>query len=289
MASNNQSLVLVTGLSGGGKTTALHALEDLGYYCVDNLPAALLPDFARHLMSKPDLYSRVSLGIDARARGSELENIPDWLEQLTASGLANQMLFLTADTATIIQRFSETRRRHPLTQDQRALPEAIDRERTLLKPLQIRADWVLDTSKINIHELRHQVWKCIDADEQSMTVILESFAFKLGVPQEADFLFDARHLPNPYWIAELRNLSGLDAPVRQWLEQDKSVERFYSDILQLLQQWLPDIRKSQRSYVTIGIGCTGGRHRSVYLADRLTSSLRQQFHPVVVHHREIER
>jgi UPF0042 nucleotide-binding protein len=284
-----QHLVLVSGLSGGGKSTALHALEDLGYNCVDNLPAALLPEFARHLMSDPVLYSRVSLGIDARARGPELQSIPAWLDQLTTSGLPNQLLFLTANTRAIIQRFSETRRRHPLTQDQHALPEAIEREKALLSPLQTRADWVIDTSDINIHQLRRQVWKCVDAEEQSMTVVLESFAFKRGVPPDVDFLFDARHLPNPHWVTELRNLSGLDAVVRQWLEQDDSVELFFNDILGLLQRWLPEIRKGQRSYVTIGIGCTGGRHRSVYLADRLTKSLREQFHPVVLHHREIEQ
>jgi len=287
-AGGKQSLVLVSGLSGGGKTTALHALEDLGYNCVDNLPAALLPEFARHLMSDPVLYSRVSLGIDARARGPELQSIPDWLDQLTASGLPNQLLFLTANTGAIIKRFSETRRRHPLTQDRHALPEAIEREKTLLRPLQVRADWVIDTSDINIHQLRRQVWNCIDAEEQPMTIVLESFAFKRGVPQDVDFLFDARHLPNPYWKEELRNLSGLNAVVRQWLEQDESVEIFFNDILGLLQRWLPEIRKSPRSYVTIGIGCTGGLHRSVYLADRLTTSLRKQFSPVVLHHREIE-
>jgi RNase adapter protein RapZ len=286
-AGEKQILALVSGLSGGGKTTALHALEDLGYYCVDNLPAALLPEFARQLMSDPVLYSRVSLGIDARARVPELERIPAWLDRLTASGLPNQLLFLTADTKVIIKRFSETRRRHPLTQDQHALPEAIEREKTLLSPLQIRADWVIDTSDINIHQLRRQVWKCFGSEEQSMTVVLESFAFKRGVPQDVDFLFDARHLPNPHWVDELHNLSGLDLPVRQWLEQDESVDNLFTDILGLLQRWLPEIQKSQRSYVTIGIGCTGGRHRSVYLADRLATSLRQRFNPVVLHHREI--
>jgi len=288
-AAGKQRLVLVSGLSGSGKTTALHALEDLGFYCVDNLPAALLPEFSRHLMSDPDLYSRVSLGIDARARGPELENIPAWMDQLAAGGLDHQLLFLTADAKAIIQRFSETRRRHPLTSGQRALPNAIEREKSLLSPLQIRADWVIDTTDSNIHQLRRQVWKCIDSEEQSMTVVLESFAFKRGVPQDVDFLFDARHLPNPYWVQELRNLSGLDSPVQQWLEQDESVEELFNDILGLLQRWLPAIRKSQRSYVTIGIGCTGGRHRSVYLADRLMKSLRKQFHPVVLHHREIEQ
>ncbi|HLF31605.1 MAG TPA: RNase adapter RapZ [Xanthomonadales bacterium] len=288
-AGEKQILVLVSGLSGGGKTTALHALEDLGYYCVDNLPAALLPEFAHQLRGDPALYTRVSLGIDARAGGPELERIPAWLDELTASGLPNQLLFLTADTKAIIKRFSETRRRHPLTRDQHALPEAIEREKVLLGPLQVRADWVIDTSEINIHQLRRQVWKCIGTEDQSMTVVLESFAFKRGVPQDIDFLFDARHLPNPYWVDELRNLSGLEKPVRDWLEQDETVGMLFDDILGLLTRWLPEIRKSQRSYVTIGIGCTGGRHRSVYLVDRLAANLRQKFSPVVVHHREIEQ
>ena len=283
-----QSLVLISGLSGGGKTTALHALEDLGYYCVDNLPAALLPEFARQLSNDPALYSRVSLGIDARGRGPELAKIPAWLDELNGSGFPNQLLFLTADTRDLIKRFSETRRRHPLTKDQHALPEAIEQERELLEPLRQRADWVIDTSDINIHQLRRQVWKCIGADDQTMTIVLESFAFKRGVPQDVDFVFDSRHLPNPHWVMELRNLNGLEPAVRHWLEQDESVSLFFNDILAMLMRWLPKIRESQRSYVTVGIGCTGGRHRSVYLADRLAKILRESFSPVVVHHREIE-
>jgi RNase adapter protein RapZ len=286
--SAGQKLVLVSGLSGGGKTTALHALEDLGFYCVDNLPAALLPEFARHLGNDPAMYSRVALGIDARARGPELERIPAWLDELAQGGLPNQLLFLTADSKAIIMRFSETRRRHPLTQDQLALPEAIDREKQLLQPLQQRADWVIDTSDINIHQLRRQVWKSIGSESQAMTVVLESFAFKRGVPQDVDFLFDARHLPNPFWVEELRHLSGLDVAVKNWLEQDASVSDLLEDILGFLLRWLPEVRNSQRSYVTIGIGCTGGKHRSVYLVDRLATSLREQFSPVVVHHRESE-
>ncbi len=286
--SEAQRLVLVSGLSGGGKTTALHALEDLGFYCVDNLPAALLPDFARHLGNDPSMYSRVALGIDARARGPELERIPAWLDEISQSGLPNQLLFLTADSKAIIMRFSETRRRHPLTQDKLALPEAIAREMRMLKPLQERADWVIDTSDINIHQLRRQVWKSIGSESQAMTVVLESFAFKRGVPQDIDFLFDARHLPNPYWVEDLRNLSGLDTTVKEWLEQDTAVDDLFQDILVFLLRWLPEVRNSQRSYVTIGIGCTGGKHRSVYLVDRLAASLRTQFSPVVVHHRESE-
>lgn len=282
-----QQLVLVTGLSGGGKTTALHALEDLGFYCVDNLPAALLPEFAAQVRSDPALYARVALGIDARSREPELERIPAWLDELAADGLPSQLMFLTADTRAIIKRFSETRRRHPLTRDEQALPAAIDREKNLLEPLRQRADWVIDTSDINIHQLRGQVWKSIGEGGQGMTIVLESFAFKKGVPQDVDFVFDTRHLPNPHWIDELRGLIGTDAEVREWLEKDGTVLALYDDMREFLLRWLPEVARSQRSYVTIGIGCTGGRHRSVYLADRLARELRERFEPVVLHHRDL--
>ena len=187
-------LVLVTGMSGGGKSTALRALEDLGFYCVDNLPAALLPAFAEQVRSGPPEYARVALGVDARSRGQDLEGIPGWLRELEGTGIASQLLFLDADTKAIIKRFSETRRRHPLTSDDRALPQAIERETALLATLKDRADWVIDTSETNIHQLRRQVWKCIGAENDGMTVVLESFAFKRGVPQDVDFIFDAVYL-----------------------------------------------------------------------------------------------
>lgn len=282
-----QQLIVVTGLSGGGKSTALHALEDLGHYCVDNLPAALLPDFAAHVRSDPVLYARVSLGVDARSRGPELEGIPGWLDELSQQGLNAQLLFVTADTRTLIKRFSETRRRHPLTRDQRALPSAIEQEKALLEPLRHRADWVIDTSDTNIHQLRGQVWKTVGEAGGGMTIVLESFAFKQGIPQDVDFVFDLRHLPNPYWMDELRNLTGSDPAVVEWLENDEAVHTQYQDIRDFLVRWLPQIARSQRSYVTIGIGCTGGRHRSVYLVERLATELRERFDPVVLHHRDL--
>ena len=180
-ASSAQKLLVVSGLSGGGKSTALHALEDLGYYCVDNLPAALLPAFFEQVKTDPQLYARVALGIDARARGSDQQQLPTQLEQLADSGLQHRLLFLTADTRTIIKRFGETRRRHPLTFDQQALPAAIDREKSLLTAVQESADWVIDTSDTNIHELRQQVWKYVGSDQPTMTLVLESFAFKRGL------------------------------------------------------------------------------------------------------------
>jgi len=193
-----------------------------------------------------------------------------------------------ADSRAIIKRFSETRRRHPLTGDVHALPQAIRKESALLDPLIAGADWVIDTSDTNIHQLRRQVWKCIDADNESMTIVLESFAFKRGVPQDVDFIFDARILPNPHWIESLREFSGLDEPVRKWLENDPSVERMIGDVLGFLKAWLPEFRDSQRSYVTVGIGCTGGRHRSVYLVDRLAKGLGEEFGDVLIHHRELQ-
>lgn len=289
MAKTVKHLVLVTGLSGGGKSTALRALEDLGFYCVDNLPAALLPEFVRQIDRRDDEeYARVAIGVDARSPGQELGEIPAWLDRLADGGTPCQMLFLSADTRSIIKRFSETRRRHPLTMDKQSLPQAIEAEMKILEPLHDRADWVIDTAETNIHQLRQQVWKSVGGSSDSMTVVLESFAFKRGVPQDVDFIFDARMLPNPYWVESLRDYTGLDEPVREWLEQDEAVRRMVRDVLGFLTSWLPEFQKAQRSYVTIGIGCTGGRHRSVYLVDRLSSELRDRFRDVLVHHREIQ-
>jgi len=283
-----QQLLVVSGLSGGGKSTALHALEDLGFYCVDNLPAALLPGFFEQILKNPDLYARVALGIDARSRGSDLQRLTEHLDQLAQSSLQHRLLFLTADTRAIIKRFSETRRRHPLTFDEQALPAAIEHEKQLLQALQARADWVIDTSDINIHELRQQVWKYVGLEQSSMTVVLESFAYKRGLPQDLDFVFDVRHCPNPHWIDELRGLTGLDQAVKDWLQSSDTMRNVHDDILSFLKRWLPEIRDSQRSYLTIGIGCTGGRHRSVFVVESLAAQLRQDYGSVQVYHRELQ-
>ena len=285
----NQHVIIVSGLSGGGKSTALNALEDLGYYCIDNLPAALLDEFPLQIHEHSSLYEKVALGIDARAGGTGLDRIPDWLERLKETGLRCELLFVTAKEGTLIKRFSETRRRHPLTQGEHGLAEAIEKEMEILEPLRRCADWVLDSTDTNIHQLRHQVWKCIGPRERGMTIVLESFAFKRGVPQDVDFVFDARNLPNPYWQADLRELSGLESRVQQWLEQNPMVAEMASDILRFLKQWLPGFEDAQRSYVTVGIGCTGGRHRSVYIVERLAAALRDGFPELLVHHRELKK
>jgi UPF0042 nucleotide-binding protein len=285
---NKQHIIIVSGLSGGGKSTALNALEDLGYYCIDNLPAALLDEFPPYMQQHASLYERVALGIDARAGDAGLESIPAWMEKLKQHGLECELLFVKANRSILIKRYSETRRRHPLTRDARGLSDAIEKEMSIMEALEQRADWVLDSTDTNIHELRRQVWKYVGPSRAGMTIVIESFAFKRGVPPDVDFVFDARSLPNPHWQEDLRELSGLDARVQDWLEQDVLVERLGNDILQFLTRWLPEFEEAQRSYVTVGIGCTGGKHRSVYLVDKLSRSLQEHFPTVLVHHRELK-
>ena len=285
----DQHVIIVSGLSGGGKSTALHALEDLGYYCIDNLPAALLNHFAPQIRANVSLYEKVALGIDARAGDSDLKKIPGWMKDLGTSGLDCKLLFLHADRSTLIKRFSETQRRHPLTRGEQVLPDAIAKEMEMLEPLKACADWVIDSTETNIHQLRRLVWNCVGAGNKGMTIVFESFAFKKGVPRDVDFVFDTRNLPNPHWQAELRELSGLNTRVRQWLEQAPEVSRMADDILVFLRDWLPGFEQAQRSYVTVGIGCTGGRHRSVYMVERLAASLQDSFPNVLVDHRELKK
>jgi len=285
----DQHVIIVSGLSGGGKSTALHALEDLGYYCIDNLPAALLNHFAPQIRANVSLYEKVALGIDARAGDSDLKKIPGWMKDLGTSGLDCKLLFLHADRSTLIKRFSETQRRHPLTRGEQVLPDAIAKEMEMLEPLKACADWVIDSTETNIHQLRRLVWNCVGPGNKGMTIVLESFAFKRGVPRDVDFVFDTRNLPNPYWQAELRELSGLNTRVRQWLEQAPEVSRMADDILVFLRDWLPGFEQAQRSYVTVGVGCTGGRHRSVYMVERLAASLQDSFPNVLIDHRELKK
>lgn len=284
-----QQLVLLSGLSGSGKTIALHALEDLDYYCVDNLPSGLLQAFIIQILDQPLRYQSVAVAIDARDRSQDLGNIPGWLSRLADRGIESKLLFLTADRKTLLQRFSETRRRHPLTGRNVTLPAALDLEREILKPLKTSADFIIDTSDINLHQLRRQIAK-LTRHEQStqMTLVFQSFAFKHGIPQDLDFLFDVRCLPNPHWESQLRSLSGCDRPVIEWLANDDMTTDYLADTSAFLGRWLDKFAASQRSYVTIGIGCTGGQHRSVYLAERLAELLSGKTQKVQVVHRELE-
>ena len=287
MDSSSQDVIIVSGMSGGGKSTALNALEDLGYYCIDNLPGAMLPYFGPQISANPELYKKVALGIDARSRESDLQVVLDWMVSLRDNGFNCKLLFITADKAVLIKRFSETRRRHPLTGSDTTLPDAIEDESKLLESLRRHANQVIDSSKTNIHQLRRQVWNFVDRGSSGLTIVLQSFAFKQGVPQDVDFMFDASIFPNPHWQDELRALTGKDEAVKSWLENDQQVLKMTQDIQNFMNTWLPAFKNAQRSYVTIGIGCTGGKHSSVYLAEKLANSLRNEHENVLVHHREM--
>ena len=282
-----QPLVLVSGLSGSGKSVALNALEDHGYYCVDNLPGALLPALAGQIESNPQRYQRLAVGIDARAGAEELAQLPDLIGQLS---LPCDLIFLTAESDVLIRRFSETRRRHPLG-GERTLAQAIAEERKILEPLAEQAAHVVDTSESNIHELRRRIWNLIKpaGTPKISNLVLESFAFKKGVPRDVDLVFDARCLPNPHWQPELRASTGLEAPVRDFLTAAPLVREFTDDIDRFVRRWLPVWAEEQRSHLTIAIGCTGGKHRSVYLVDELARRWREQGLAVVTHHRELIR
>ena len=284
-------LVIVSGLSGAGKTVALKQYEDLGYTCIDNLPLTLLDTLVLDaLRQDPPRYASLALGIDARELPEEIEQFTRHLERLREQGVDYRVLFLTADDAVLLARYSETRRRHPLSTPQRPLKEAIERERVLLKPIADAADAVIDTSDLNLHVLRERIQAEVPGggrDKLSLTLL--SFGFKNGTPPDADFVFDVRCLPNPHWQPSLRPLTGRDAPVAEWLSQQPLVPAMLDDLTGLLQRWLPAFRSQDRAYLTVAIGCTGGKHRSVYLAEQLATRLRTGPEPLTLRHRELER
>lgn len=288
-ADKSNQLIIVSGLSGSGKTVALRTLEDLGYYCVDNLPAALMPAFVQAISNGPDvLQHKLAVGVDVRNRAENLNRLPEILAELARTDVGYRLVFLDTRDDVLIKRYSETRRRHPLSGDGLALADAIAEERRLVKPMLALADRVVDTSNLNVHQLRRLVITEMGLAAGAMTLLFESFAYRRGVPTDADFVFDARCLPNPHWDAQLRPLSGKDAPVREWLDAKPEVVQFNNDLRNFLTSWLPRFEADGRSYVTICIGCTGGRHRSVYLAEQLAEHFRQLHAQVLTYHREME-
>lgn len=282
------SFFIVSGLSGSGKSLVLQALEDMGYYCVDNLPAALLTHFGQQLITMPETARlNAAAGIDARNRRF-LDALPSSLKDLQSLGLDYQIIFLTADEAVLVKRFKETRRKHPLTDKQTPLLEGIRLEKQLLEPLSANAHLRLDTTHTTPHELRHLVHSFAhSAETAGMTLLFESFGFKKGTPLDADFVFDVRCLPNPHWQADLRSLTGLDTPVINYLEKDPKVESMFRHICQFLDHWLPDFEAEHRSYMTIAVGCTGGQHRSVYLVNRLAEHFSGKGVKTQIRHREL--
>jgi len=283
-------LIILSGLSGSGKSVALHMLEDLDYYCVDNLPAGLLDDFARVTLLVGDpVYANMAVGIDARNRPEDIYSVPQAVIGLRAQQVACEIVFLQAEDDVLIKRYNESHRPHPLAGEGRSLPEAIRMERELLGPLADNADLTLDTSRTSVHELRELVRARIHREARAqLSLLFQSFGFRHGLPGDSDFVFDARGLPNPYWDPELRPLTGKDPVVAQFLENSPLAQRFVQDLRALLAHWIPQFESSNRQYLTVSVGCTGGYHRSVYVVEKLAAHFRELGREVLVRHNELK-
>ncbi|MDD9857480.1 MAG: RNase adapter RapZ [Gammaproteobacteria bacterium] len=284
-------MIIISGLSGSGKSVALQSLEDIGYYCIDNLPSVLLPEFGRHLQSDSgpgaeQALTDAAVSIDSRNKHFLL-SLDGKLRELEQER-AYRVFFLEAEERMLIRRYSETRRKHPLTDAHTPLVEGIRQERALLQPLFKRAEKVIDTTDTTPHELRRLTRDfAADDAEAGPLFLIESFGFKFGSPREADFVFDVRCLPNPHWEEKLRALSGLDQAVIDHLDAHQSARKMSDEIHRFVEKWLPDFAAENRSYLTVAIGCTGGRHRSVYIAERLRKRFARHGVKVQVHHRDL--
>lgn len=281
------SFIIISGRSGSGKSTALHILEDLDYYCIDNLPASLIPD----LVSKAEgqrKTTNIAVSIDARNIATDLQEFPAKLDQLRTQGITPKVIYLDSASPTLVKRFSETRRKHPLTSSETGLREALELESDLLDGISEIADLKIDTTNMTIHELRDTISSRVAFSDHSFEMGFQSFAFKGGVPIDADFVFDVRCLPNPHWIPHLRALTGMDEEIIEFLDQQSDVVKMTEDIQNFVGNWLPSLEASNRSYLTIAIGCTGGQHRSVYIAEKLYGHFRNNKKQVRVRHRELK-
>ena len=279
-------LIIVSGRSGSGKSVALRVLEDLGYYCVDNIPINLLPALTHTVIND---YENVAVSLDVRNLPKDPQDIPEIIEYLP-SAVDVTTLYLDADDNDLIRRFSETRRLHPLIKKNLALDQAIALEKELLVPISVNADLYINTSQLSPHQLADLVRERILGKKTgSMVLVFESFGFKHGIPADADYVFDARFLPNPFWEKELKPYTGLDQPVKDFLASQPIVTKFIWQINSFMMTWLPHLERNNRSYVTIAIGCTGGKHRSVYITELLTDNFRKEQKDVQTHHRDIEK
>jgi RNase adapter protein RapZ len=281
-------LKIVSGLSGSGKTIALHTLEDAGYFCVDNLPVGLLSDFVTTMKNnKPSFYDLIAVAVDARCDIDDMAHFDHIITEIKAMGIEVEILFLTSKIEKLLTRFSETRRKHPLSRKGLPLIEAIHLERSILTNISTNADLTIDTSELNVHELRQTInHRLIHDDRGTMAILIQSFGFKHGLPADTDFMFDVRCLPNPHWEGHLRPYTGKDQPVIDYLEGFPEVQKMYKSILDFMQNWIPCFENEGRSYMTVSIGCTGGQHRSVYLAQKITAKLQKQRENVSIRHRE---
>lgn len=283
-------LLIISGLSGSGKSIALQALEDQDYYCIDNLPLGLLPQFTGQMTDSAAKRNvdNVAVGIDARNLVRDLGKFSDFVAEIRGKGISCEVVFLTASDNVLIKRFSETRRKHPLTRSGVSLTEAIAEERALLAPISSNADLQIDTSNYNVHQLRGVVRERIVKRKLPMLSLqFVSFGYKHGIPADVDFVFDVRCLPNPYWDPQLRLRKGTDPEVVKFLEQQSGVRQMFDDIRAFLERWIPSFETENRNYITIAVGCTGGQHRSVYLVEALASHFRRSRDNVMIRHREL--
>lgn len=279
-------LVIISGRSGSGKSIALHVLEDLGYFAIDNLPIGLLSQLPANL---PGSNNLVAVSIDARNIVTDPSGVQPHFEKLKSQGYDARIIYLDSDDGTLIDRFNATRRKHPLSSEKVSLAEALIKEGNLLEQIAEQADLRVDTSNLSIYDLREIITQQLESSESKTNVAIQfqSFGFKRGIPKDCDFIFDVRCLPNPYWETHLRGYTGLDQPVIDFLEQDFGVRAMVSDIAGFLDKWLPSIIASSRSYITVGIGCTGGQHRSVFVAEQLADKFKHQHPQTLVRHRDL--
>ena len=281
-------LTIISGRSGSGKSTVLHVLEDKGYYCVDNLPASLLPALAKRISTDANDLTQVAVSVDARNVSTDLAQVPQIVAELKEKTIPTEILFLDANSQTLLKRFSESRRKHPLSSESVGLREAIEKESELLEPISILANLTIDTSNMSLQALRQTVKaRMLEDQTNAMALLFQSFGFKNGVPVDADIVYDVRCLPNPYWDSSLRALTGLDDGVKKFLSDESEVSEMLEDISNYLEKWLPNFEANNRSYITVAVGCTGGQHRSVYLCERLAESFAGKISNVQVRHREL--
>lgn len=280
------ALTIISGRSGSGKSTALHVLEDMGFYCIDNLPVSLLPGLVERL-DNAGADQRVAVSIDARNLPQDLASFEEIISRIDPARVARQIIFLDSAVDALFKRFSETRRKHPLSNHERDLTESLTYESELLAPISAMADLAIDTTSLTIHALRDLIRDRVAKEALEFALLFQSFAFKHGVPVDSDLVFDARCLPNPHWRVSLRSLTGLDEPVQAFLNGQPEFGEMLEQIETFLRTWLPRFEANNRSYMTVAIGCTGGQHRSVYLAERLHESLAPHFANAQIRHREL--
>ncbi|UCB56186.1 MAG: RNase adapter RapZ [Thiotrichales bacterium] len=285
------NLIIISGLSGSGKTVALHTLEDQDYYCVDNLPLGLLPEFVDRVLDRTiQPYDNIAVGIDARSASHDLRRFSEIIKPVREQDINIEVIYLQAELGTLIKRFSDTRRRHPLTRKGLPLAEAIEIEKNLLSDIASGSDLFIDTTFTNVHQLRDLIKQQVANRERKngLSVLFQSFGFKHGTPTDSDFVFDVRCLPNPHWEPTLRPLTGLDQEVIEFLQDHAEVVQMKSYIRDFLHNWIPKFEQQNRYYLTISIGCTGGQHRSVYIAQQLSDDFRDKVDTVSIRHRELE-